>query len=190
MDRMIVAGKLDFYPDILANVRNDGQYYPIRSLVQVDDPEVREIARVLVQAGNFIEATHEFVNSFTGYRREVGDFWTLPSEMLSARAGDCDDSSILLCSLLRNYLPAEKVFVGFGVWSINGSNNGHAWVVVQAEDGTDMVLESTAHPRTSLRGKYILDAMFNDTYCFATDIGIKDFDLRMVEEEVESVARR
>jgi hypothetical protein len=196
MDRMVVAGKLKFYSELLANVRNDGQYYPIRSLVQVDDSEVREIARVLTQADNFTEAVHEFVNSFTSYRREIGDFWALPSEMLGARAGDCDDSSILLCSLLRNYLPPEKVFVGFGVWSVDGSQDGHAWVVVQAEDGTDMVLESTAHPRKTLRGKYILDAMFNDQYVFATDIGVKDFDLRVpVEEEshereVYSVARK
>jgi len=186
MDRMVIAGKLKFYPELLANVRNDGLYHPVRALLQVDDPEVRELARVLVQADNFIEASHEFVNSFTSYRREVGDFWALPIEMLTARAGDCDDSSILLCSLLRNYIPPEKVFVAFGVWE----GEGHAWVIAQDEDGEDMVLESTAHPSKSLRGKYVMDAMFNDTYCFATDIGIKDFDLRMVEEEVESVARR
>ena len=179
MDKMIVAGKLNFYPEILANVRNDGKYYLIRSLIQVDDPDVREIARVLVQADNFIEAAHEFVNSFTSYRREIGDFWALPTEMLGARAGDCDDSSILLCSLLRNYIPPEKVFVGFGVWE----GEGHAWVIAQDEGGEDMVLESTAHPSKSLRGKYVLDAMFNDTYCFATSIGIKDFDLRVPVEE-------
>ena len=190
MDRMIVAGKLKYYPEILANVRNDGQYYPIRSLVQVDDHEVREIARVLVQADDFIQATHVFVNSFTSYRREIGDFWALPVEMLGARAGDCDDSSILLCSLLRNYIPPEKVFVAFGIWSVDGSQDGHAWVVAQAKDGTDMVLESTAHPSKSLRGKYIMDAMFNDMYTFSTDIGIKDFDLKVVAEEVESVVSR
>jgi len=190
MDRMTIAGKLKYYPDILANVRNDGQYYPIRSLVQVDDPDVREIARVLVQADNFAEAVHEFVNSFTSYRREIGDFWALPAEMLTARAGDCDDSSILLCSLLRNYIPPEKVFVAFGIWSVDGSQDGHAWVVVQAEDGTDLVLESTTHPRKLLRGKYILDAMFNDQYVFATDIGVKDFDLKVPMEEAERVVSR
>lgn len=185
MDRMIVAGKIGFYPELLANIRNDGKYYPIRSLVQVDDPEVRDIARVLVQADDFISATHEFVHSFTSYRREIGDFWALPSEMLKARAGDCDDSAILLCSLLRNYIPAEKVFVAFGVWTIDGSQDGHAWVICQDEDGTDMVLESTASPGRALRGRYTLDAMFNDRYTFATNIGIKDFDLRMAEEKEE-----
>jgi len=180
---MVIAGKLKIYPEIMANVRNDGQHHPIRALVQVDDPEVRELARVLVQADNFVKASHEFVNSFTSYRREVGDFWALPVEMLTARAGDCDDSSILLCSILRNYISPDKVFVAFGVWD----GEGHAWVVCQDEAGEDMVLESTASPSKPLRGKYVLDAMFNDRYTFATDIGIKDFDLK-VAEEVEEVS--
>lgn len=187
MDRMIVAGRLKYYADLLADVRYDGIHHPIRALVQPDAPEVREIARVLVQADDFIQATHEFVNSFTSYRREIGDYWTTPDEMLSARAGDCDDSSILLCSLLRNYIPPEKVFVAIGVWAQDGRPDGHAWVIAQAEDGSDMVIESTASPFKSLRGKYTLSAMFNDTYCFATDIGIKDFDLRVPVEEMSRV---
>lgn len=189
MDRMVIAGKLKLYPEILADVRNNGQYYPIRALVQVNDPEVREIARVLVQADNFVEAAHEFVNSFTSYRGEIGDFWATPEEMLAVRAGDCDDSAILLCSLLRNYIPPEKVFVAIGVWTQGGKPDGHAWVIVQNEDGGDMVLESTTHPQNTLRGRYTLSAMFNDTYCFATDIGIKDFDLK-TEKEPERVISR
>ena len=186
MDRMVIAGKLEFYPEILANVRNDGKFYPIRPLIQVDDPEVREIARVLVQSDNFIEAAHEFVNSFTSYQSEMGDFWATPGEMLTIRAGDCDDSAILLCSLLRNYIPPDKVFVAFGVWTQGGKTGGHAWVVMQDDDGGDMVLESTSHPRNPLHGKYTLSAMFNDTYCFATDIGIKDFDLKTEKEAVRA----
>jgi len=194
MDRMVVAGKLKFYDQLLANVRNDGDYHAIRSLVQVDDLEVREIARVLVQSGDFVHASHEFVHTFTNYKREVGDFWGTPAESLSSRQLDCDCMAILLASLLRNYIPAERVFVAFGSWSVDGTQDGHAWVVIQAEDGTDLVLESTAHHQSALRGKYTLQAMFNDKYAFTTDIGIKDFELKTEEEkshagEVYAVAR-
>jgi len=192
---MVIAGKLKLYDEVLANVRNDGQYYRIRSLVQVDDPEVKEIARVLVQSDDFLHASQEFVHTFTNYKREIGDFWGTPAESLDSRELDCDCMAILLASLLRNYIPAEKVFVAFGVWSIDGTQDGHAWVVVQADDGTDLVLESTAHHQSSLRGKYTLQAMFNDKYAFATDIGVKDFDLQVEEDkshvgEVYAVARK
>ena len=190
MDRMVVAGKLKFYQELLANVRNDGEYLAIRSLVQVDDPEVKEIARVLVQSDDFLHASHEFVHTFTNYQREIGDFWGTPAESLESRYLDCDCMAILLASLLRNYIPPEKVFVAFGVWSVDGTQDGHAWVVTQAEDGTDLVLESTAHHRQPLRGKYALQAMFNDKYAFATDIGIKEFELKMEEQEAERVLSR
>jgi len=184
MDRMVIAGKLKLYDELLANVRNDGNYHRIRSLVQVDDPEVREIARVLVQSDNFLQACHEFVHTFTNYEREIGDFWGTPAESLESRYLDCDCMAILLTSLLRNYIPPEKVFIAFGVWSIGNTQDGHAWVIVQAEDGTDMVLESTADYRQPLQGKYTLQAMFNDKYTFATDIGVREFELKTEKKEV------
>lgn len=189
MDRMVIAGRLELYPEILGNVRNDDKYYPIKSVVQPDSPEVREIAQVLVQAKDFIGAMHEFVNSFTKYQPEIGEFWAMPEEMLAAREGDCDDSSILLCSLLRNYLEPEKVFVAIGQWTVDGKPGGHAWVVTQGEDGKDIILESTAPPSKPLKGKYTLSAMFNDKYAFATEIGIKDFELRVEEESRYATAK-
>jgi hypothetical protein len=190
MERMVVAGSLTLYHDILADVRNDGLYHPIRGLVQPDNPDVRDIARILVQADDFIGAAQEFVNSFTSYRREIGEFWAEPGEMLETRAGDCDDSSILLCSILRNYIGPDKVFVAIGTWRVNRKPDGHAWVVTQTDDGEDLILESTAHPSKPLKGRYVLSAMFNDYYTFATDIGIKDFNLKPVEKETEVVNSR
>ena len=187
----VVAGnsKIKQYDDLLADVRHDHEHHSIRSLVQVDDPEVREIARVLVQATDFITAAQEFVNSFTSYRSEVGDYWTEPWEMLSARAGDCDDSSILLCSLLRNYIPPDQVYCAFGLWAMGGKTEGHMFVVTKGEGGEDRILESTAPPGKVTRGKYIIYGMFNDKYCFATDIGLKEFDLKTVELAEPSLRR-
>lgn len=185
----IVAGdsKIKRYDDLLADVRHDHEYHSIRSLVQVDDQEVRDIARVLVQASDFISAAQEFVNSFTTYGSEVGDFWRTPSETLEKSQEevepgvDCDDSAILLCSILRNYIPPDEVYCAFGLWAMGERTDGHMWVVTKGEGGEDRILESTAPPGKVTRGKYVIYGMFNDKYCFSTDIGIREFDLKTVE---------
>lgn len=187
----IVAGdnQLRLYDDLLADVRHDGKYHSIRALVMPDDPEVREVARVLVQAPDFIATTQEFVNFFTTYRAEVGDYWATPSEVLVERAGDCDDLSILLCSILRNYLPPEKVYCAFGLWRAGGQTTGHMYVITEREDGEDRILEATAGPEKPSRGKYILHGIFNDKYCFSTDIGLREFEMKPVEMAELAVRR-
>jgi len=188
----VIAGdsKIKRYDDLLADVRHDQKHHSIRSLVQVDDPEVREIARVLVQATDFISAAQEFVNSFTSYGSEVGDFWRTPSETLEKRIGvDCDCSSILLTSILRNYMPPEQVYCAFGLWTLGGKSEGHMFIVMEGEGGEDRIIESTAPPGKSIKGKYVIYGMFNDSYCFSTDIGLREFDLKVVEEKEESYAK-
>jgi len=176
-----------FY-DLKADVRHDGQYHPIRQLVTPDDPEVREIARVLIQAEDYISACQDFVNSFTTYRREIGDYWATPRETIQAQtlrrelgiefSCDCDDSSILLCSLLRNYIGPEDVFCAVGEW--NGG--GHMFVVMLGEDKKDRIIESTASSKKPVRGNYRVLALFNDKYTFACTEGLRDFCLIPVEE--------
>ena len=165
-----------FY-DLKADVRHDGQYHPIRQLVTPDDPEVREIARVLVQAEDYISACQDFVNSFTTYRGEIGDFWATPAETLGARAGDCDDSSILLCSLLRNYIAPEDVFCAVGEWS----GGGHMFVAMLGENGRNRIIESTAPSSRPVRGNYKVMALFNDQYTFASPEALRKFCLIPVE---------
>ncbi len=188
----IVAGdsKIKRYDDLLADVRHDHEYHSIRSLVQPDDQEVRDIARVLVQAPDFLSAAQEFVNSFTTYGSEVGDLWRTPSETLTKRSGvDCDCSSILLTSILRNYIPPDQVYCAFGLWAMGGKTDGHMFIVTEGEGGEDRILESTAPPGKSLRGKYVIYGMFNDKYAFSTDIGLSEFDLKTVEEKEESYVK-
>jgi transglutaminase-like putative cysteine protease len=57
-------------------------------------------------------------------QRWATDFWQFPAETLSLKMGDCEDGSILLCSLLRTRVSEEDVFVTVGrhQWE------GHAWV--------------------------------------------------------------
>lgn len=55
------------------------------------------------------------------------DYWQNPEETLYYRTGDCEDYSILLCSLLRAYgIGAEQVYVAIGV---DGEEDGHAFVL-------------------------------------------------------------
>jgi len=168
--------ELRLYEDALANVRNDRNFHPVRQLVQPNDPLVREIASVLSQAEFPVEAAQDFINTFTSYEPEPGDIWRTPAELFDRKAGDCDDKAIALCSLLRNYLPAEEVFCAFGVWE-HGVDEGHMWVVMRGEDGNDRVLESTAGSNHVLYGDYRLMAMFNDQYFFTYPEGVKEFNL-------------
>jgi len=169
------------YEDLKANVRYDNEYHSIRELVQPDYWDVRDVARVLIEAPDFIAATQEFVDRFTTYQRELGDYWAIPGEMMAARAGDCDDKAILLCSILRNYLPPNEVYCAVGLWTQGGKTDGHMWVITKGEGGQDRIVEATAHPSKPVRGKYTLEAIFNDQYTFATDVGLKEFDLQVVD---------
>lgn len=177
---IIGNSKLRLYGTLLANVRRDGRYHDIKSLVQPDDPDVREVARILHQTGNFIEAAQEFVNAFTEYETEEGDYWCTPAETLAARKGDCDDKAILLVSILRNYLPQDQVYCAFGMWYYKDKLDGHMWVITDGNDGQDRILESTAGAGKITRGRYILHGMFNDQLAFCTNNGLKEFALKPV----------
>jgi len=55
------------------------------------------------------------------------DYWQTPAETLSCRTGDCEDFSILLCTLLRTYgIDAESVYVALGV---DDGEDGHAFLL-------------------------------------------------------------
>jgi len=189
--RMLTAGSamLKQFFDLKADVRHDGQYHPIRELVQPNDEDVREIARVLIQAEDYVSACQDFVASFTAYHQEIGDFWAMPRETIQAQtlrreqgiefSCDCDDMSILLCSLLRNYIAPEDVFCAVGEW--NG--DGHMFVVMPGENGQDRIIESTASSTNPVRGNYKVMALFNDSYCFSYPEGLKEFCLKPVEEK-------
>ncbi len=175
------------YEDLLANVRWDGRYHSIRALVQPHDPDVMELAQILHGTPDFIEACHAFVHAFTTYQEEVGDYWRTPAESMDQKAIDCDDSAILLCSLLRNYLPPDQVFCSVGIWAKRGKSGGHMWVTVKEFGKPARLLESTGPSTREPSGVYHLSALFNDEYTFATKRGLKEFGLIPVEEVVDTL---
>jgi hypothetical protein len=70
------------------------------------------------------------------------EFFEMPGEVLNPNIlmADCDGRAVTLASLLRNFLPADRVMVRIGTLADLG---GHAWVTVAARDGTDYVMETT-----------------------------------------------
>ncbi len=59
-------------------------------------------------------------------------YWSLPSEVLELRGGDCEDLALLAYAVIANTLPgAETYLVVLG----NGSSKGHVAVLVRTEQG-------------------------------------------------------
>lgn len=69
------------------------------------------------------------------------DYWQLPSLTIQTRVGNCAVKSFLLCSLLRNELPAEQVYCTLGNL-YNGKPGGHAWLKLNLDD-EQFYMEST-----------------------------------------------
>jgi len=104
------------------------------------------------------------------------DYWQTPEETLSYHTGDCEDFSILLCSLLRTYgVDAESVYVALGV---DDGEDGHAfllenwyhdgeWRRVESQSATQLSswdsLLGFPTPDSRL-AEYDITAAFNDLY--------------------------
>lgn len=110
------------------------------------------------------------------------DYWQTPAETLACHSGDCEDFSILLCSLLRAYgIAAERIYVALGA---DGGEDGHAFLVEDwYYEGEWRRIESQAsaqvssytwldhlrpHPDSQL-GKYEMTVAFNDLYYHEDD---------------------
>lgn len=73
------------------------------------------------------------------YRRDPGDVWYFPAEAIHIGHSDCEESSFILCSLLRACgLSADEIFVALGTYGIAG----HAWCTL-LDSGKYWVLETT-----------------------------------------------
>ena len=57
----------------------------------------------------------------------IEEYWQFPLETWGKKTGDCEDTSFLLASILRNNL--QDVYVAGGLFKSEGQSWGHAWVV-------------------------------------------------------------
>ncbi|MBA7698275.1 hypothetical protein ES703_106952 [subsurface metagenome] len=112
------------------SVRFPGQHHELRDFVQPDNPD---ILAVYSQKGPDPWALYNFVCQEISYRHDVGEFWQTPSETLARGYGDCEDTSVLLTSLIRaGGTPNCYVVLG----SLRGY--GHAWCQLNGQ-----ILETT-----------------------------------------------
>lgn len=91
------------------------------------------------------------------YRSDDGEFWHFPDEVIGQREGDCDDSALLLVSMLRRFYPADRVYAVVGTYR----GLGHAWVELDGE-----ILETTytyAHSVPDPQNYHPM-VKFNDIY--------------------------
>ena len=110
-------------------VRYPGEWHEVRDFIMPSAPGVQ---RIYSRVGANIWDLFDFVARNFSYRRDIGEFWQFPEETIATKQGDCEDTSILLTSLLRNFSNAYTVLGSY-------KNLAHAWVA--SHDGT--ILEST-----------------------------------------------
>jgi len=120
------------------------------------------------------------------------DYWQTPEETLLYGTGDCEDFSILLCSLLRAYgIDAERVYVALG---IDDEEDGHAFLLEDwYSDGEWRTIESQAPAQLaswhSWLGFPTLDSRLDEYEITATfnDLSYYDNESYLVGEEQANV---
>lgn len=136
----------------LTAVRGIGEWRDIRDFVQPHTPDIRQ---VYYELGASVDKCFDFVCRNISYRRDIGEYWQFPAETISRGLGDCEDTSNLLCSLLRNFTDAYVALGGY-------RGLGHAWV-----EAGHAILESTytwARP--------VADAQNYESLCYFNDVQV------------------
>ena len=97
----------------------------------------------------------DYVCRTISYRSDNGEWWGFPAETLGKLSGDCDDSALLLVSMLRRFYPADRVYAVVGSYR----GYGHMWVELDSE-----ILETTYTSARSVPDphQYRPYAKFND----------------------------
>ena len=125
-----------------------------------------------IEIRDWVAKNIEYVNDTTAHG--VSDYWQLPKETLSLRTGDCEDFSILLCTLLRaNGWDENEVYVVLG----EKDGNYHAWVKLNV----DVIGWQNIEPQAGGLNTFIGDFLslsgynakynFNDVYLNTVQVG-------------------
>lgn len=105
-----------------------GELHDPRDFVTPNDPSVQWIYR---QVGPDAWALFDWVCRNINYLPDTGEWWRFPRETITMRGGDCEDTSNLLCSLLKNFNDGYVVLGSYRGY-------GHAWC-----DLSGQILETT-----------------------------------------------
>lgn len=106
----------------------------------------------------FTLADLPFLGRICLIERSSEEFFQFPSETLTWGYGDCDDTSILLCALLRGYgIGPERVKVVVG----EIPQGGHCWVALDGHI-LETTLSSAPNPAWRNYPEYVPAWSFND----------------------------
>jgi len=134
----VAAAQLRFMPvsDVWVTHR-DSKVYSIKDFVRPQDVvDLYQSYRGPDEVSTTLNLYQLVCHEITYQKDPLPEYWRFPLETWNLRAGDCEDSSYLLTSLLENAFPSYAVIGLFdGVWS-------HCWVVVRFR-GYNYILEST-----------------------------------------------
>lgn len=127
----------------------------------VENPLIPDWIEIRDWVANEIEYVNDTIT------HGVSEYWQLPAETLSLRTGDCEDFSILLCSLYRAIgWDEDEVYVVLG----EKDRNYHAWVKLDVDtigwqniESQEGALNTFAGDFLSLSG-YTAKYNFNDVY--------------------------
>ncbi|MBU7043160.1 MAG: hypothetical protein HXS47_06165 [Theionarchaea archaeon] len=163
-----IQEQIDALQEQIAGVQKDIEQYEAidvtdpRILITVHDTlvkeKVEEITRLCRTKEEKQQAVFEYVRKEIEYVTEGNpkkwsyprsflaykfDFWQYPAETIQWRKGDCEDRSILLCTMMRMVgVSPSNVRVVVGILHYNGGRGGHAWI--EFKIGTEWyALEST-----------------------------------------------
>ena len=78
-----------------------------------------------------------------------GGFWRMPAETIKDKAGDCEDMSALLISMLLNYNGRRNPVWGIGIESTKPEPSRHIAVAIPVENNQLTILDPTAHYNTT-----------------------------------------
>jgi len=148
----------------------------VKLYITPDDPIVKNLVKEIQETKFFLIpdwiAIRNWVGNNIEYRDDTEthgseDFWQLPRETLSKRTGDCEDFSILLCSLYRAVgWDRNRVYVVLG----EEGGNYHAWVKLNVDIIGWQNIEPQAGALNTFIGDlfslsgYTAEYNFNDVY--------------------------
>lgn len=157
------------------NRPEDAKQYITPKNAEVKDAVERLFSSEWSKSYGKFDAVREWVATQIKYRsdaavHQASDYWQFPIETLECGTGDCEDLSLLLCTLLRaSGVPEDDVYVAIG--SRKGTNEYHAYVLERFSSGYWRMIEPQIDYSTSALSFQFFDWMLTsdysyDLYCF------------------------
>ena len=193
-----------------------GEWVDVRDFIRPNDPMVADVVdarsdwtveslwdwvlqNIRYPAGSFWTLDY---HSLVAYHRGIPligwlfgrhyttiDFWNYPAETLRDRVGDCEDSAILLASMLKRAFPGLDAWVSVGYFCPSGCDGdqgfGHVWVSIR-EGGRWRVLDTTLPARPEVPVYERPNGPYRPVFRFSTQaVIIEDEELEAPERTHE-----